>query len=215
MSEIKNVKLGNTQVDKIYVGENLNFIYEAPDLTAPITTPYPDPTVTYNAGREIYFEVNETCYTYYTLDGSPVTENSTLYIAPIVLNADTTINYFSIDLAGNAEAPKTVTYNIIAAVPSTASISPTNTVQNTIPITITLTSSAAKTIYYKVGTGAQQTYTAPFTVNQSDAGVQSTNIIVTYWSTGESEQSITYNTIGAVAGKAVVTATPYSWYVSV
>jgi|tagenome__1003787_1003787.scaffolds.fasta_scaffold20981499_3 hypothetical protein len=220
MSEIKNVKLGNTQVDKIYVGENLNFIYEAPDLTAPITTPYPDPTVTYNAGREIYFEVNETCYTYYTLDGTPVTENSTLYTAPIVLNADTTINYFSVDLAGNAEIPKTVDYTIISAgeIPITY-ISPSTAIQNTIPITVDLTRSILDaTTYYKIGAGTQQTFAAPFSVNQTN--VNSTQIPITYWSVStagavEAQRTLTYDTSGAIAGKAVVTATPYSWYVSV
>ena len=215
MADIKNVKLGNTQIDKIYVGENISWIYEEPDLTAPVTTPYPTPTVEYDAGREVYFEVNEACFTYYTLDGSPVTENSTLYTAPIVITEDTTINYFSVDLAGNAEAPKTVTYNIKFVLPSTVTISPSNTIQSTIPITVTLTSSAGKTIYYRVGTGSQQTYTAPFTVNQDTIGVQSVNIPVYYWGEGESEQSIIYDTSTAVAGKPVVTAIPGNYYVRV
>jgi hypothetical protein len=118
MADIKNVKSGNNQVNKIYVGDNISWIYEAPDITAPVTTPYPTSAASYNPGREIYFEVNETCFTYYTLDGSPVSEASTLYTAPIVLNATTTINYFSIDLAGNAETPKTVTYTIAALTPA-------------------------------------------------------------------------------------------------
>jgi hypothetical protein len=219
-SDISNVKLGNTQVNKIYVGENISWIYEVPDTTPPVTTPYPTSTVSYNAGREIYFEVNETCFTYYTLDGSPVTTNSTLYTAPIVLNENTTINYFSVDLAGNAETPKTVTYTITAGgeVPITY-ISPSVAIQNTIPITVNLTRSILEaTTYYKIGTGAQQTFTAPFAVNQDTAGVGSTQIPITYWTVSnlgatEAQRTLTYDTSGAIPAKAVVTATPASYYV--
>jgi len=205
--DIKNIKLGNNQVDKIYVGDNISWIYEAPDVTAPITTPYPTAAVEYDAGEEVYFEVDETCFTYYTLDGSPVSEASTLYTAPIVINEDTVINYFSIDLAGNAETPKTVSYNIKFVVPTTVTISPTNTIQAIIPITITLTSSEGKAIYYRLGTGTQQTYTAPFSVNQSSAGVQGVMIPIYYWGEGETEQSITYDTTTAIAGKPVIVPT--------
>ena len=365
MADIKNVKLGNTQINKIYCGENISWIYEEPDITAPVTTPYPTPTVEYAAGREVYFEVNETCFTYYTLDGSPVSVNSILYDAPIVLNEDTTINYFSIDLAGNAETPKTVFYNIteifvepsinwinpqnvsVSAngvitkisggdawnagadsteqsdgttdfiieyipqstdvriafgldevvdgieayrnkdidfnweinpdglneitvnevkkyegtyaagdifrvalengnilfyqngeikfenldpinfpikadvsmyleglsfnadliVPLTGAINPTNTIQTTFPFTVTLTGGAGKTIYYRLGTGTQQTYTAPFSVSQASAGVAGVMIPVHYWVEGEAEQSITYDTTTAIAGKPVVVPT--------
>lgn len=91
-------------------------------------------------------------------------------------------------------------------------ISPSNTTQNTIPFTVTLTTDEpGATIYYKLGTGAQQTYTAPFSVNQNSAGVQGTNILITYWAVGaegtEAEKTITYNTSGAIAGKPSVTAT--------
>lgn len=207
MAKIQNIKMGNNQVNKIYVGENINWIYEAPDITAPTTNHYPTTSVEYDAGREVYFEVDETCFTYYTLDGSPVSEASTLYTAPIVINEDTTINYFSIDLAGNAETPKTASYNIKFVVPTTVSISPSNPVQTTIPFNVTITSSEGKAIYYRLGTGTQQTYTAPFPVNQSSAGVYDVMIPVYYWGEGEAEQSIIYDTNTAIAGKPVVTAT--------
>jgi hypothetical protein len=216
LADIKNIKLGNLQVNKIYVGENLSWIYETPDITPPVTTPYPTSTVTYSAGREIYFEVNEACFTYYTLDGSPVTTNSTLYEAPIVLNEDTTINYFSVDLAGNAETPKTVNYTITGGSTAVTTISPSSTIQNTIPFTVTLTNDQGATIYYKLGaTGTQQTYSVPFPVSQDTAGVYDSLILVTYWSTGETEKTITYDTTGAIPGKTVVTTIPGNYYVRV
>jgi hypothetical protein len=90
-------------------------------------------------------------------------------------------------------------------------ISPSATVQNTIPITVTLTADDPEaTIYYKIGTGSQLTYTAPFTVNQNSAGVNSTNITIQYWSVAngvtEATKSITYNTSGAIPAKPTLTA---------
>ena len=78
-----------------------------------------------------------------------------------------------------------------------------------------MSNSLGNTIYYKVGTGTQQTYTAPFQVNQSDAGVLGTNILVTYWSTGEAEKSITYDTSGSVPSKPVATTISGNWYARV
>jgi LysM domain-containing protein len=86
-------------------------------------------------------------------------------------------------------------------------ISPSTVIQNNIPITVTLTNDQGGTIYYKLGSGTQQTYTAPFQVNQTSAGVYDTQILVTYWSTGEAEKTITYDTSGSVPAAPVVTAT--------
>ena len=58
----------------------------------------------------------------------------------------------------------------VAPLPVTT-ISPSETVQNSISVTVTLSATNATTTYYKIGTGGQQTYSNPFTVFQWSAGV--------------------------------------------
>jgi Chitobiase/beta-hexosaminidase C-terminal domain/Bacterial Ig domain len=50
--------------------------------------------------------------TYFTLNGSPPTTSSTLYTGPFELGATTTVRYFSVDAAGNAEAPASSTVTV-------------------------------------------------------------------------------------------------------
>jgi Chitobiase/beta-hexosaminidase C-terminal domain len=119
LADIKNVMLGLTQVQKIYAGTDLVF-EKIIDATAPITSIRPfdainNPTNTYTAAQTVYLDCNEMADTYYTLDGSDPTTASTLYTGNgIAIDATTTIKYFSVDLAGNAEAIKTTTYTINA-----------------------------------------------------------------------------------------------------
>ena len=152
------------------------------------------------------------CRTYYTSDGSEPTESSNLYNNALTFTSSTTLKIKTISVFGIAEATKTLAVTVPVAGQTT--ISPTATTQNTIPFTVTLTNDLGATIYYKVGAGTQQTYTGPFTVNQTTNNV-GVNIPVTYWSTGEAEKTITYNTAGAIPGTAVVTTIPGNWYVRV
>ena len=66
MGNIKDVRLGNIQVDKIYSGADLVFEKTPIDTTAPITSirPYDavnNPTNTYTEPQTIYLDVNEMC----------------------------------------------------------------------------------------------------------------------------------------------------------
>jgi hypothetical protein len=112
LAEIKKIYLGATQVDKLYCGTDLVHEKDPVDTTAPITTVYPDPTISRPAGTEYWLEVNEACTTYYTLDGSTPTTASPIFTEALVINDDVTIKYFSVDLAGNTEAVKTTVINI-------------------------------------------------------------------------------------------------------
>ena len=205
------MKLGNTQLTKIYVGENLSWMYEAPDITAPITSVYPDPTTgTHYAGQAVRFEVNEMCDTYYTLDGSTPTIGSTKYTDAFILNQTTTIKYFSVDVAGNVETVKTTVFDITGGVSlPVTTISPSATVQNNFPITVTLSATDATTTYYTINGGTQQTYTAPFVVSQD---IQwTTDFTIVYWSVGEggteAQKTIIYDTAAAIPAQPVLIAT--------
>jgi hypothetical protein len=205
LAEIKNVKLGNSQVDKIYSGSDLIFEAKPIDTTPPITT-------VYQSGQQVWLEVNEACDTYFTLDGSTPTTASTKFTEVLTLAETTDIKYFSVDLVGNVETVKTTTVTIVSA--PTTTISPSETIQNNIPITVTLTTDEiGAAIKYRIGSNVTVfDYTAPFQVNQTTAGVLSTNITVTFWAVGanatEAEKSITYDTANAVPIAPVVTATP-------
>jgi hypothetical protein len=203
LADINNVRLGDTQVDKVYVGDRLVWRYEVPDTIAPITTIYPNPAeTTYSAGQQLWFEVTEMCDTYYTLDGTTPTTASAKFVEPITLNSTTTLKYFSVDLAGNTETVKTTTINIVATPVTT--ISPSATVQSAIPFTVTLSATNNPTAtYYKLGNpttmgATTYTYNAPFSVNQTSAGVGNAKIQVQYWSVNaqgtEPTKSIIYDT---------------------
>ena len=219
LAQLSDVRLGSTKVDKIYCGTDLVYEKAPVDITAPTTAIRPwdaigNPTNTYDSAQTIYFDCNEMADTYYTLDGNTPTVNSTHYEGGgISVSTTTTIKYFSVDVAGNIETPKTTVYTISVAQPPVTTISPSSTTQNSIPITVTLSvDEVGATIYYKIGTSPNaQTYTAPFAVNQNSAYVGSTNIKITYWSVGangtEAERSITYNTSSSIPGQPVLTAT--------
>lgn len=119
VANIQDVKLGTTQVNKIYCGDALVF-EKVIDTTAPITSPRPfdatnNPTNTYDSPQTVYLDVNEPSNTYYTLDGTTPTTASTLYTGDgIYIDATTTFKYFSVDDDGNTEAVKTTTYTINA-----------------------------------------------------------------------------------------------------
>ena len=86
--------------------------------------------------------------TYYTTDGSNPTTASTVYTSAIAVSADLTLNYFSVDNEGNAEAVQTETYVIDSGGPAAPVItSPTNgsVTNNTQPV-VSGTAEAGSTV---------------------------------------------------------------------
>src|SRR6476620_217588 len=220
---IKNMALGATKIKKVNFGEQPIFeepfyTSEAPDTQFRIL--YNDwqgmanqTVVTLTAGQPLWIDVQNWLGTrlYYTTDGSTPTTSSQRYTEALTFDTSVTLKTLAVSVYGVTEAIKTLAVTVTGGAGVT-SVSPTSTTQNTIPFNVTLTNSLGNTIYYKVGAGTQQTYSAPFPVSQvtNNVGV---NILVTYWSTGETEKTITYNTAGALTGAPVVTATPGNYYV--
>jgi len=81
------------------------------DTTPPVTTASPGGG-TYSGSVTVTLTVNEAATTYYTTDGSTPTTSSLVYSGPITISSSTTLKFFSVDTAGNAETVKTEVYTI-------------------------------------------------------------------------------------------------------
>ncbi|NOK05185.1 MULTISPECIES: chitobiase/beta-hexosaminidase C-terminal domain-containing protein, partial [Myxococcus] len=116
--------------------------------------------------------------TRYTLDGSTPGTGSTQYREPFTLGSTTTVRFYSVDAAGNAEAPGTATFTLVGS----ADTEPPNTVANpasgsfSSPRSVALTcddgagSGCAATHYTldgSVPTQASPRYTAPLSIATS------------------------------------------------
>ena len=118
--------------------------------------------------------------TYYTTDGSTPTTSSTRYTQAFNVTQTRTVKYFSVDLAGNAEAVKSQQVQVDGAAPTTSiacngSACSTGTYAGTVSITLAATdptggSGLAATYYTTDGsapTTSSPKYTGPFTLNQT------------------------------------------------
>lgn len=76
------------------------------DTTAPGTTTATPTSGVYNAAKSVALTGTEPGITYYTLDGSEPTTSSPAYSEPISIATDTTLRFFTVDAAGNAEDPQ-------------------------------------------------------------------------------------------------------------
>lgn len=85
------------------------------DTAAPITTASPVAGTYITAPVLVTLNVNETSIVYYTVNGTTPTTASSVYSAPLSITVDTTVNYFAVDTAGNAEAVKSGAWLIHAA----------------------------------------------------------------------------------------------------
>jgi hypothetical protein len=112
---------------------------------------------------------------YYTVDGSKPTTSSSLYSAPITLNATTTLKAISVNAAG-VESPVMTEVYVIDALPPTITASPLGGSFGAVQ-TLSVTLSSDKTgtkIFYTIdgkttpspsdGTGTTHAYTAPLTL---------------------------------------------------
>ena len=86
------------------------------DTSAPVTVPS-TPGGSYTSARNVTLTAAEGSVIHYTTDGSDPTTSATRkqYTGSISVTATTTLKYYAVDPAGNAESVKTDTYTIIPA----------------------------------------------------------------------------------------------------
>lgn len=84
----------------------------ATDRIPPVTTAAPDPGPIRQGAVTVTLSTDEPAVTRYTLDGSTPDASSPIAAGPLVLDRSRTLRFFSVDLAGNAEVPRTARYRI-------------------------------------------------------------------------------------------------------
>jgi subtilisin len=100
------------------------------DRIAPTVTADPAGGL-YNSEQSITLTSTEAnTIIYYTTDGTDPTTSSTPYDAAISITTDTTLKFFGVDAAGNAEAVQTQAYTIDTTPPTVASTEPETDAQD-------------------------------------------------------------------------------------
>ena len=104
------------------------------DTIAPVTTASPTGG-TYSSAQSVTLFCNDVTGSgcgniYYTTDGTTPTTSSPHYSTPINISANTTLNFFAVDSAGNKEFVKAVTYIFVIPLTVTTSSLPVGIVGN-------------------------------------------------------------------------------------
>ncbi len=100
--------------------ETVSQVINGPDTRAPVTSLLCDGSPcqpAYNGSTTVSLRATDpggsgVAATYYTVDGSTPTTSSPTYIQPFTVNQTTTLQWFSVDNAGNVEPPHTQTVQV-------------------------------------------------------------------------------------------------------
>jgi YD repeat-containing protein len=143
-------------------------ITSGPDVAPPYTMAAPSGG-SYGSTQTVTLSTNESAIIYYTTDGSTPTTGSAVYSAPLTIAVSTTLKYFAVDTAGNAETVKSQTYAIDTTPPVTTATPAGGTYASA--QTVTLSANEPATIYYTTNgttpTTSSSVYSAPLTISAS------------------------------------------------
>src|SRR6185295_17978006 len=111
-----------------------------------------------------------------TIDGGTIQN----YFSPFTIQTDGshTLNYWSSDYAGNNETQQSIVVNVDVNAPSTQISTGSGFYASPAQVALTATDSGSgvANTFYRIDSGATQTYSAPFTVSGD------TNRQIVYWS---------------------------------
>jgi hypothetical protein len=96
------------------------------------------PGGSYTSTQLVVLTADEPAVIYYTSDGSPPTESSTVYSLPISVSTATTLIFFAKDLDGNFGALQTEVYTIDSAVQATITINSNDEYTNDRSVTLSI-----------------------------------------------------------------------------
>lgn len=190
------------------------------DWTAPVTTSaisgtiVPGVTAWYKDSVQVTLTKTDSLSgvrsTSYALDGG----TSQNYVSPVTIQTDGshTFYYWSSDNAGNNESQHVITFRIDANAPSTQISTGSGFYAS--PATVTLTATDSGTgvanTFYRIDSGATQTYSTPFTVSGD------TNRQIVYWSVDgaghtESQHFYMLKLDGSAPSTAISTSGTNGW----
>ncbi|WNG61159.1 hypothetical protein F0U59_45445 [Archangium gephyra] len=171
-----NTTLKFFSVDTVGHAETVNTATYVIDTVAPTTTATPAGG-TYDEAQNVTLACDDGAgtgcsATHYTTDGSEPTTSSPRYSAPIPLDASTTLKFFSVDAAGNAEAVQTAAYVINTSIPTVSATPAGGLYRTTQSVTLNCnpgaTGGTCVAVYYTTDgstpTTSSATYSSPISV---------------------------------------------------
>ncbi len=186
------------------------------DTTPPVTTASPAGG-SYSSAVNVTLSVNESATTYYTLDGSTPTTSSAQYSGPINISTTTTLKFFSVDTASNAETVQTETYTISSGgdtTPPVTTASPAGGSYSS-AVNITLSVNESATTYYTLDgstpTTSSAQYSGPINISATTTlkffSVDTASNVEavkteTYTISGGTPTTVSFNSIGSEDGYA-------------